>query len=1096
MAKDQPAYPELPSSAEGKPSAVRLEVRTANGQAISHEVSPGGFLIGSVPGCDLRLPGTNLPPVLCLIAPVSGGALLRKLIATQPILVNGQTSGGCTLQDGDRIAITATELTVHVEEQRSGANTPPGPRTPDALTGREADLQARETRLTARQQELGALQAELSKLREQLYTQFRERRDRLLRMRDGLRKAGRKLLEHKRHLEHRATAQVPFGLERSHLAEEKLTRDREDLEKALAQYQSDLVRLDRRQAVLEEQQKQVRTRARDVDLAFEEMQRTGRQLEEEATRLDLEKEQLRSDRERLERNATAGAAVQGQLQERAAALEQQQAVLAVLRTRLERERETAVEIQQRAAEQQARLDERERELEGLLREARETRNALLGERSLLEHEQKSLAEREAACASTARQVREIEQGFAGRERELTERGAELEGLARDLAVQQEENRQETQRFKELRERLTAERDLLQERESRLSQSEHVREALQEQLHRRAQELETRQRVLAESEAKLTESQRLLEEETQRQRAEHSGHVQDLRSQAESLGRARNDLLEQETRITRQSEQFRQMGRKLAQAKKSQALVQARLRSEQDALESTTAERKAALERLGSEVRILLAELPEAELRTAAALDRLEAARAQLREHLSELNGYARQSEEDLTAMRRQLEEEAQEIAQGRLVLHRARDEHRLAVAAFRQQLVEWQGQVTEMKRTLARDETRLERRQAQVDEQARQIDRTSLRLAQQAEELEHQERAVAQDRNDMERHLADMREWYRRKLRELSQRRAGREPLQLVTGADRPPDDLDVPDRKLGELLQSLGLVEAGTLADLLAEARRYRRTLRQALLAGGYLTLYQMALIETGNMGGLVLGPYRVIDRLRVTPHESVYRVYDPNLGREARLRHLSEMEMEDSSHPAEFRARFGKAAGMSHPNLQTVFEVTQIDGRPAVLEDGPEGVSGNDLSAYVAQAEVWLCLVHQAAVGLQAAHQAGLVHGHLRAGSFVLLADGTLKLCGLGEPAWLVATARANAADPPGDLRDLGRSVALWATGWPVQEPVQSIRQRLAGEPANDSLDSLLADVNAALEALPAWEERWRAFLQVLGEQVEAEPPLKKSA
>ena len=49
----------------------------------------------------------------------------------------------------------------------------------------------------------------------------------------------------------------------------------------------------------------------------------------------------------------------------------------------------------------------------------------------------------------------------------------------------------------------------------------------------------------------------------------------------------------------------------------------------------------------------------------------------------------------------------------------ARDEHRLAVAAFRQQLIEWQGRVGEMKQALLHGENRLERQQAEVQEQGR-----------------------------------------------------------------------------------------------------------------------------------------------------------------------------------------------------------------------------------------------------------------------------------------------------------------------------------------------------------------------------------------
>src|SRR5438445_2849296 len=73
-----------------------------------------------------------------------------------------------------------------------------------------------------------------------------------------------------------------------------------------------------------------------------------------------------------------------------------------------------------------------------------------------------------------------------------------------------------------------------------------------------------------------------------------------------------------------------------------------------------------------------------------------------------------------------------------------------------------------MKRTLLEGEARLERRQAEVNKAAQQIDATSARLAKQAEQIQEQERDVALRRDEMERHLADMREWYRQKLRELA----------------------------------------------------------------------------------------------------------------------------------------------------------------------------------------------------------------------------------------------------------------------------------------------------------------------------------------
>src|SRR5262249_38289413 len=45
---------------------VRIELHRGGHPPVLFQVPEAGFLIGSVPGCDLRLPGTNLPPVICL----------------------------------------------------------------------------------------------------------------------------------------------------------------------------------------------------------------------------------------------------------------------------------------------------------------------------------------------------------------------------------------------------------------------------------------------------------------------------------------------------------------------------------------------------------------------------------------------------------------------------------------------------------------------------------------------------------------------------------------------------------------------------------------------------------------------------------------------------------------------------------------------------------------------------------------------------------------------------------------------------------------------------------------------------------------------
>jgi hypothetical protein len=240
--------------------------------------------------------------------------------------------------------------------------------------------------------------------------------------------------------------------------------------------------------------------------------------------------------------------------------------------------------------------------------------------------------------------------------------------------------------------------------------------------------------------------------------------------------------------------------------------------------------------------------------------------------------------------------------------------------------------------------------------------------------------------------------------------------------------------------LQSLGLVDADTLAVLWAEAARQRRTLRQVLLASGAITLYQLALIEAGNLDALVLGRFRVIDRLRVSAKEAIYRVFDPKHAGEPGprgpgasgflLRHLGEGEMADAVHPDEFRQRFSAARDAAHPNLAAVAEVLDINGRPAVLQEWLTGLFSADWPPFAAHPGCWVRLATMAAGALDAAHRVGLAHGRLTSDAFLLTPDGVLKVTGFGEPPWLaVSPTTSPEVSPAADLRAFGQVLFGWS-------------------------------------------------------------------
>ncbi len=1211
---------------------VRLEMRGSGTRAASYDLTNVDFLIGSVPGCDLRLSGVETPLVLCIIARHSHGVTVRKLAPTQPLLRNGRPVTSATLAHGDRISVAGIELAVHI---RAGAA--PVIQPDSQITARQQELDARAVELNARQrllneqtadlekdrvvwyqrreemareiqqravavpasaaacpedldaqagelgrqkQELAAARQEVVDIRTQLYERYRERRDRLAGLQEAVERAAQKVQENKRRVEadlqevetqrrenetrhadlqkqaqelrqtqleleeqrrrldkreqeHEQELNTRFGdyQERA----DKLVADRQALETSQAEHRADLARLDRLQATLEQREKQLDGRAREIEQRFTQLQQDSRDLEESVSQLDEWQAKLTAEAEQLKQQKADQDAAAAQVAQRAAALEGQQAAVATLRTRLERMRLDIRKEEQQLGEQRTRQEE----LEAVLRQRQEEldrrQQELDAENANRESQRQELLQRSATLDAAVAQLRQAQESLAAEENSLRQRAADLDARFAAHAEQAGLVEGRAAQLEEAYKRVEAERQALRERTQDLAQAEQARQVLQEQLRRRSEELVAGQKTLADQTHLLEERAAALENqraEIDRGRAEVE---QQLAAQREELDRwggeiekHRADLAARELTWANHAERVKAAGRAIAGERK--ALADERSASAAQRLEAIQAasQARAEYEQARRAAIELQQQLPELELRAGTALERLTQAREQLRDHLAEVTTYTRQCQDDLESVRTLVQTEGERVQQQEVALRRSQDEHRLAVVAFRQQLIDWQAQVAEIKRLLAQDESRLVRQQARVEEQAREVDATTQRLAKQSEELEEQHRLVAERRVEMDRHLADMREWYRGKLRDL----AGVDAATIKVGKPAPrgteiddevvdasvhsaeqplilsiTGEVDPSDRQLGDLLRSLGLIESETLMALLIEARQQRRSLRQMLLTSGVVTLYQMALIEAGNLDALMLGPVRVVDRLRVTPYEAVYRVFDPRRGQDAVLRHLAEAEMQDAVHPDEFRQRFSQAM-IVHPNLAATLEVLEISGRPAALQEWLTGLPSTEWGLLTSAPGVCFRLLGQAALGLQTAHDIGLMHGHLQPESLLLTADGILKTCGFGEPLWLLGPNVSTPEDVRADLDALGRIVGGWINpsgrrqGSKIKGIPDSLRalvDRLVGSDISNlypSAAALLEDLDRVGADVPPNSEAWDRLLRHVRENALPATALRRSA
>jgi DNA repair exonuclease SbcCD ATPase subunit len=1269
---------------------VRLEARKGFARPITYPVADVDFLIGTVPGCDLRVPGANLPPVLCLVSRRPGSVGLRKLVPTQPVAVNGQPVAHAKLAEGDRIAIGSVELIVRVQEvavapaapadsartaaerllqeqeqafqqerqrqeaadrerrraldelagelearrrelqeqtaeleanrvywyqrrdeierecrrqleaveqarqQQAARESCPvahdlpqleegGPASADELAQLQSTLEQEAADLDRQRQEMAALRQELADIRRQLYDRYQERRDRLAGLQEAVNLAAHKVQERKRllegdvqqvkaqRLENEArqakleswAAELEQGRtqldeERSADHERRQEQERELAERlagcraqearlaaaqqALAegqqQHQADLVRLDRLHASLEQRDKELQARAADLDARFEHLHRETKEMEEQVVQLDDWHVKLSAMAEQVSRDKAAQDAAGAQLVQRAATLEGQQAMLAGLRTRLERMRDEVRQEEQQLTAERARLEALEKGVQDRLQDAEKLRKDLEDDKIVREQERRQIAERSALLETAIQQLHQAQEKVAADEERVRKHAVELAARAAEQIEASNLAEARARQCEELQQRLEAERQALRERAQLVAQAEQAREALQEQLRRRSEELVARQKAVAdqtrqlESEAAALEARRG-EVEAQHRVIEEQGAalLRQVEERTRELTAQQENLAEREQTLAHHRERLQEAGRAVAGERKTMLEERARLEGQRQEILKAAAQARADFEAARREAIDLQRHLPDLELQAGTAFERLSFARDQLREHIQEVHTYAAQCQEDLEGLRGQVAEEVERLQQREQAVRRAQDEHRLSVAAFRQQLLDWQGQLAEMKRMLAHDETRLERRQAQVSEQARTVDAESQRLARHAQALIQKEQVVHEQRAEMGRHLADMREWYRRKLRELagidepSGKDSGPEPATAPAEVDffnveETPliparrdilsltGDVDPADRRLGDQLRALDLIDADTLTALLVEARRQRRSLRQVLLASGAVTLYQIALIEAGDVDALVLGPVRVVDRLQATPHEVLYRVFDPRRGQEALLRHLAEAEMNDAVHPDEYRQRFAQAM-LQHPNVAGTLEVLEVAGRPAVLQEWLTGLRSTDWPAFAAAPGAWFRLLTQAALGLQAAHEAGLVHGHLQAEHIVLTSEGVVKVCGVGEPQWLAGPPVGGSHEEPApDLVALGRIAAGWcpSTGkrkgsrskaLPVE--LQAILARLCAEEGKTpyaTAAALLEDLDRAGSNVPANAEAWDRLGRHVREHGVAQAALRVSA